>query len=145
MFGLNFTFTDNSKAVTAASDRAAFKNISHAAASIRKQQIASFVTAEGPSEPGRPPHTHPTRIKRGKNAGKLRTGHFPRAVAFDVDKAKQEAFIGPRASVVGESAKAHEFGGDYKGEEYPARPSALPALTANLDRFSGEWAGSIGG
>ena len=144
MFGAAFSFTDLSKAVLADSDRAAFKNISHAAASIRKQEIASIQPGEGPSSPGSPPHTHPGVVKSGKRKGQLRQGFLPRSIAFDVDKARDEAVIGPRASIVGESAAAHEFGGEYKDATYPQRPFALPALQANLDRFAAEWQGSIG-
>lgn len=65
-----------------------------------------------------------------------------RALRFAVSK--EGAIIGPRASVVGEAGQAHEFGGEFRGGEFPARPFMAPALENNLDRFAGTWSGSIG-
>lgn len=117
--------------VTNAVQKAAFKNLSHAAASIRKAARESIEKAEGPSEPGQPPHTHKRQFLKN-------------AIVFDVDKAKDEAVIGPRFSRVGESGKAHEMGGEYKGADYPDRPFMFPAMNNNLERFAGDWAGSVG-
>jgi hypothetical protein len=36
------------------------------------------------------------------------------------------------------------MGGEFRGHEYPERPYMAPALEKNLDRFAGDWAGSIG-
>jgi hypothetical protein len=145
MISLSVDITDNFQAALKAANVASFKNVSHAAASIRKAEIASFQVAAGPSQPGTPPHTHPGIVRSGKRKGQQRLGQFPKAIAFYVDKEKGEAVIGPRGSIAGTSASAHEFGGEYKGEEYPARPFAGPALKANVDRFAASWAGSIGG
>jgi hypothetical protein len=35
------------------------------------------------------------------------------------------------------------MGGEFRGHEYPERPFMAPALEKNLDRFAGDWAGSI--
>jgi hypothetical protein len=139
MFSAQVTFIDKSRLFRSKIDRAAYKSFSHAAASIRKRMMESIQPAEGPSEPGTPPHTHVAFTKKGKVR---RGGQLRRAIAFYADKGG--AVIGPRESIVGESAEAHEKGGDYKGQDYPKRPFALPALQKNLDRFAGEWAGSIG-
>lgn len=112
-------------------DRAAFRNLGHAAATIRKDVAGSLLTAQGPSPPGRPPHTHKGAFLR-------------RAIRFDNDKKAQEAVVGPMASVVGTVGEAHEKGTAYRGQQYPARPFMLPALERNRDRFAQEWQGSIG-
>ena len=39
-------------------EKAKFRNFSHAAASLSKDVKATLETAEGPSMPGKPPHTH---------------------------------------------------------------------------------------
>lgn len=123
--------------VATAAQRAKYRNLQHAAASIRKTMIGSIEPSDEPSPPGKPPHTR----RRVSKKGKALKGHLPRSIVYHVS---DTAVIGPRYSIVGDSAKAHEFGGEYKGQEYPARPFAFPALEDNLDRFASEWAGSIG-
>ena len=142
MIGLLFQLErDTSKRVSDAAEKAAFKNLGHAASSIRKTAIESIKPAEGPSPPGMPPHTHTAGVTK---KGKPKKGHLPRAIVFDVDKQKQEAVIGPRASVVGESGAAHELGEEFHGDDYPERPYMFPALETNAPRFADEYAGSIG-
>lgn len=140
MLGALTKFVDQSQRVVKASNKAAYANIQHAAASIRKEAIASIQPDDAPSPPGKPPHTR----KRFTRKGKQITGHLPRAITFAADKATQTAVVGPRASIVGESASAHEFGGEYKDQTYPERPFMSPALEKNLDRFAASFAGSIG-
>lgn len=129
MIGMKVRITDNTKEVTKAVDKAAFRNFSHAAGSISKDVKSTLEQADGPSEPGTPPHTH-------------RRKFLQRAVRFAADK--EGAVIGPMASVVGTAGKAHEFGGEYKTSTYPERPFMLPALERALPRFAGEWTGSVG-
>lgn len=125
------TTKDNTKAVKAAADKAAFRNFVHAAASISKDVKGTLEKApEGvASEPGSPPHTH-------------RGAYLRRAVRYAADK--EGAVIGPMASVVGKVAEAHEFGGEYKGQQFPERPFMLPALERAIPRFAGQWRGAIG-
>lgn len=127
--------------VIKAADRAAFKNLGHAAATIRNDAIGSIIQAEGPSLPGRPPHTHTGGLTK---KGKVRRGELQRAITFDYSKQEKTAVIGPRKSVVGLSGAAHELGGDFKGQDYPERAFMGPALQRNLDRFAEDWRGSIG-
>ena len=107
---------------------AAFKNFSHAAARIRKDAIASITKSSEPSQPGSPPHTRKRQLNR--------------AILFSADK--QSAVIGPRHSVVGDAAQAHEFGGSFRGTDYPERPFMGPALDKNAARFGSDWAASVG-
>lgn len=127
--------------VTDAADRTTFKNLGHAAARIRKSAVESIKPAEGPSPVGSPPHTHTQGVTK---KGKIRRGELQRAIQFDVDKGRQEAIVGPRASVVGLSGRAHELGEEHMGQDFPERPFMFPALEENLDRFQADWAGSIG-
>lgn len=129
MIGVSVQTTVKPQVVEKAAERAAFKNFGHAAARISKDAKATLLKAEGPSEPGTPPHTH-------------RGAFLRRAVRFAADK--KGAVIGPRESIVGEAGSAHEHGGDYKGQDFPQRPFMFPALEKNMDRFAQEWAGSIG-
>jgi phage gpG-like protein len=124
--------------VAKATEVATFRNLGHAAARIRKDAIESIEPSDEPSEPGKPPHTR----RRVSRAGKALKGHLQRAIVYASDK--ETATIGPRESIVGESASAHEHGGEYMGGEFPARPFMRPALERNLDKFHRDWAGSIG-
>jgi hypothetical protein len=130
VIGVKVTTETKPQAVTKAVEKAAFRNFGHAAARIRKDAVASIAKAEGPSPPGTPPHT--------------RKRQLPRAIRFDNDRKKQEAVIGPRYSVVGTAGAAHEFGGEYRGQQFDERAFMFPALEKNIDRFASDWSGSVG-
>lgn len=142
MFSATFTFIDELYKVTQAKEQAAFKNVRHAAATVRNDAIKSIVPSPVASPAGTPPHT---RNRVSRKSGKQLKGQLQRAIVFDYDAKEMRAVIGPRFSVVGESGKAHEFGGEYKGETYPERSFMGPAMTSNLDRFATDWRGSVGG
>lgn len=144
MIAISFKFIDQTKQLQNAVDKATFRNVAHAAASIRSTAIESIKDEPGPSEPGTPPHTHKGTgtVKTGKRAGQKRRGILQRAIAYSADKST--AVVGTMASFVGESGEAHEFGGDFKGDEYPERPFIGPALESNLPRFAESFGYSIG-
>jgi len=141
MIGLAVKTEDHTRRVTEAAKAAEFRNLGHAAASIRKTEIESIQSAPGPSQPGTPPHTHTAGVSK---TGKKRRGVLQRSFAYAVDKAAGRAIVGPQASVGGEAGAAHEFGGEFRGMDYPERSFAAPALEQNLDRFASDWQGSIG-
>jgi hypothetical protein len=141
VIGLEIKIEDNVKRVEEAAERATFRNVGHGAATLRSEAIESIIPAEGPSEEGTPPHTHTAGVTR---KGKVRRGELQRAIVYDVDRAAQSALIGPRESVVGESGAAHEFGGEFKGQDYPERSFMGSALDNNDDRLAESFAGSIG-
>ncbi len=142
MLGLKFAIDSlTPQRVTDAADRATFRNLGHAAATIRKTAQASIEQAEGPSPVGSPPHTHTGGVTK---KGRPRKGELQRAITYDVDQAAQDAVIGPRESVVGLSAYAHELGAEHMGQDFPERPFMGPALEDNADRVAPEWAGSVG-
>ncbi len=60
---------------------------------------ASTIKAEGPSEPGTPPHEH--------------FGDLDRSIAIAVDKSTGSVSVGPRASIVGVRGSVLEFAGTY--------------------------------
>ena len=110
-------FPAAARAIAAALGRGLVK----AAARIRRTAIGEIETSPDPSEAGSPPHT--------------RRGQLPRAILFDVDRAAAIAVIGPVASQVGASGKAHEFGGEFRGDAFEPRPFMGPALDANLEQI----------
>jgi phage gpG-like protein len=130
MFGMSVKIDDAFNRVQHAADRAVYKNIRHAAFSIRKTSRESIKKSANPSSPGSPVST------RGKR-GNVKNSIF---VAAENDS----AIIGPRYSFVGDAMEAHEFGKQRGVNRYPARPTMGPALDANTDRFAGSFRGSIG-
>lgn len=108
----------------------------HALAGIRKDARASIEKSSTPSAPGSPPHTRRGQLKSAA------------AILFALGAATPEAavigFAGAVASKMGTSAAVHEHGGQYKGQNYPARPFMKPAMLGRLNDFAGSFAGSIG-
>lgn len=130
MFGMSVKTEDTFNRVQQAADRAVYKNIRHAALSIRKTIRESIKKSANASSPGSPVAT------RGKR------GNVKNSIFAAVDG--ETAIIGPRHSFVGDSMEAHEFGGRRGEDKYPARPTMGPALDANTDRFASSFRGSIG-
>lgn len=149
MIGLNFKYTDESRNVVKAIDKAAYRSFAHAGASIRKDIISTIQKApiaevepsrrtkgKGrrrrkrtiPSAPGTPFHT--------------RRGAARRAYAYAADK--EGVVIGPRYSIVGTAIEPHEKGIPYKGQDYPKRAAAVPAMERQLPRFAAGWKGILG-
>ena len=85
-----------------------------------------------PSRPGDPPHT--------------RRGRLRFAIRYALAPDKQSVVIGPMASIVGDVARAHEFGGRYgktKAASYPKRPFMGPSLQDSLPRIGPHFEGSV--
>jgi hypothetical protein len=127
MFGLKVQIEDRFKRVEKAANDAAFRNVGHAAASISKDAKATIEKSDAPSQPGEPPHTKKNQLKR--------------AIRFAAEK--DGAAIGPMFSIMGTSAEAHEFGKQYKGQDFPERPFMGPALERALPRFLQSWQGAV--
>lgn len=128
MFGMTVRITNEVEAVRKAGREAARQSFSRTAFLIRQSAVQSVEKAEGPSSPGSPPHTHRRMFLR-------------RAIRYQADK--EGAVIGPQFSMFGIAAQAHEFGGEFRGGQYPKRPFMGPALDKNLANFAGSFAGSI--
>jgi hypothetical protein len=129
--GVRVTVVSYAADVIAAALRASRDAVRHGAAKVRQIARASISPASGPSAPGHPPHT--------------RRGQLPRSILFAADMTGEEAvaFVGPSAALMGPAARAHEFGGQFRGEHYPARPFMGPALDRSLDTFAGDFSGSL--
>lgn len=130
MLGFSFKSETDFPKVEKAVETSIYRNIKHAAFSIRKYIRESIKRSAGASSPGQPVAT------RGRQ-GNVKNSIF---AAIEPDN----AIIGPRYSMVGDSMSVHEFGGSRYGTDYPARPTSGPALEANQDRFANSFAGSIG-
>lgn len=157
MIGVNYKFFDDTEKVAKAARAASYRNVERSSYRIWKDSKASIVKAPAigggragikrdsrghfikgsgkkgrkktvPSAPGTPPHT--------------RRKQLPNAIVYDA--AKGNAVIGPRFSRVGLSGEAHEFGGSYRGDQYPERSYMGPALTRDMPAFGNSFEGSIG-
>jgi hypothetical protein len=157
VIGTNFKFFDDSEKVQKAARRASYELVEKSAyriwqgsrasiekapviggnkAGIKRDAKGHFVKGSGkkgkkktiPSAPGTPPHT--------------RRKQLPNAIIYDASRGN--AMIGPRFSRVGLAGEAHEFGGRYKGGDYPERSYMGLALTKEATAFGASFAGSIG-
>jgi phage gpG-like protein len=108
---------------------ATYTTLNHAAASIRLIARRSIKRGKSASSPGTPPNT--------------RRGRLTDAIRYSVDKSKRVALVGPTESVVGEAGAAHEFGGYFRGTNYPKRPFMGPALAQAAPRLPETWAASL--
>lgn len=117
--------TNNAQAVRKAAYAGVRKSIFAGAGLVRKIARNSIRRSDKASPPGKPPRT--------------RRGAMKNAIAFAVETAEgepaQRAIIGPAAMFVGPSGRAHEDGGEFRGETYPDRPFMRPALEAALPRL----------
>ena len=141
MFGVETTIEDKTRRVVESANKASFKNVSHAAAAIRVDAIASIQPGDGPSPAGTPPHTHTQKVIK---AGRTKKGLLPAAITFAADKQVQDAVIGPRHSIVDLAGEAHEKGKTFQGDQYPERSFMGPALERKQSRFGASFQGSIG-
>ena len=118
----------NPEKVKKPAQQAAFKNLGHAGAAIRMTARRSIRKSKKASPSGTPPHT--------------RRGQLQRGILYAVDKDAGSVVVGPAYKIVGQSGKAHEFGGRYKKQNYPKRAFMAPALEKNESKFS-MWKDSI--
>jgi len=130
-------------------ERKTFRSVAHAAATIRKEAIASveysrevrsylWKTRKGKLK--RVPYYEPAKAGNPVRGHKS-PGYFRQAIAFGVDR--DNASIGPQASKVGQGMRIHEHGGVRNGIQYPRRSVMQPALVKNLDRFARSFGSDI--
>lgn len=82
-----------------------------------------------PSSPGTPPHTL--------------TKALPNSILYAVGRDKTYVVIGPASNLISDVGAAHEFGGQYRKQRYPARPFMGPALIKGTPRLPENWAASF--
>jgi hypothetical protein len=119
----------NQEKVKKPAKQAAFRNLGHAGAAIRLTARRSIRKSKTASPSGTPPNTRRGQLKRG--------------ILYAVDKDTESVIVGSAYTIVGQSGKAHEFGGRYKKQKYPKRSFMAPALEKNESRLSKIWKDSI--
>lgn len=129
MIGMKVKTKSDTKKVPAKTKQASITSLGHAGAAIRLVARRSIRKRKSASPAGSPPST--------------RRGQLRRAIAYAVEKQQGLVVIGPEHEVVGESGKAHEFGGRYRREHYEKRPFMGPAMEKVKDRLPPLWAASV--
>jgi hypothetical protein len=129
VIGTKVKTRDQRKKVLDKAKKGTVKSLGHAGAKIRLVARRSIRRRKTPSKPGTPPHT--------------RRGQLKEAIAYAIEKQDTRVLIGPRHEVVGDSAKAHEFGGFFRKEQYDRRPFMGPALEKVKDSLPTLWANSV--
>jgi hypothetical protein len=118
------TVIDNTDAVRKAVKRAAWKNLAHAAAGLRKAAQYSIKTRQTSSQAGTPPNT--------------RKGALRRSILFAVENGVT-AVIGPSVNLISDVARAHEHGG-------PQRPRSTRGVSESEAIIAGtNWKLELGG
>ena len=114
---------NHTKRVIAAVDRAQPEVLADMASIVVENVQDLFIRSPDPSRPGSSPHT--------------REGALPASV--DQAVGTDDVIIGPVASEVGQVGAAHEFGIQYKGQDYDKREFMGPGLDLSTDRIAQEW------
>jgi len=133
LFSVKVKTEDRTDKVKKSIEKAVFRNLGHAAATVARDARQSIKSSLLPSKPGEPPHT--------RNGGPLR-----RAIRFaELPNWFQRGFVvGPRASVIGDILGGlHERGGKRGKELFPKRPFMSPALNRSQRRLADIWRGSL--
>ena len=131
MFGWSSKFENKGKAVEKATEKATFKNMQHAIASMRKDAAGTIKRRKDKSvssPAGTPPFTH--------------VGFARQALRFFVGRV--DAIMGFTFSKFGTIGATHEEGLEEEGRDYPERPTVVPALERGVVRFHQDWRSSIG-
>ena len=129
MIGISCKVTNRFNSLERKVQQANFKNLGHAAATLRMVARQSIRRRKKPSQPGSPPHTQ--------------TGRLKRSIIYSVDRQRQSAIIGPSHSIIGPAGAEHEHGGGRRKQRFPRRPYMGPALKKIQPRLSRMWASSI--
>ena len=126
-FGIRLDFGD--EPLLGAVKYANRKAMRSVGAYVRKIAVNSVHRSRKSSAAGAPPNT--------------RRGLLKRSVLFGVETDGRSVVIGPAKSFIGISMTAHEFGGRFRGRNYPARPLMGPALEQSAPRLPKLWEDSI--
>lgn len=129
MVGVKATTKTDMLKVVRKAKQANITNLGHAGAAVRLTAARSIRKRKGPAPAGQPPHTHTRRL--------------PRAIKYAVEKQRQRVVIGTDVQSFGTAGRAHELGGQFRGQHYEKRPFMLPALEKNKSRLPRLWAASI--
>lgn len=129
MIGVTCKTRFNGQKVMRKAKSATGRYLGRAGATVRKVASWSIRKRAQASSAGQPPHT--------------RRGQLRRSILYAVDRLGGSVVIGPASSRVGTSGKAHEFGGRYRRERFPARPFMGPALSKIEPSLPAMWADSF--
>ena len=110
-------------------NKSAITSLGHAGGAVMRAAKNLIRRSPKASSEGTPPHT--------------RKGLLKRAIQYAVEPSKKSVVIGPDVNYIGDSGKAHEFGGFFRREKYPKRAFMGPALEKVKDRLPSFWRNSV--
>lgn len=131
--GVEVRFESAVKSVQEKIEKVNTISLAKAAFLVMRASQAKIKTSDEPGQKGGPPTT------RGRGRKSLRA-----AIKYFRDNEAKEAYIGPVGSVIGPTGMHHEFGVARKKSYFDERPFMGPSLEESLDRFVGQWRGSLG-
>jgi len=117
------------RAVKVAQKLGMVKSLTQAGGAIRKTAQRRIKINPKPSPPGTSPNS--------------RQGAFRNAIQYAVDKYRISCLIGPSADIVADVGQPMEFGGLFRGQHYPVRPTMKPALDIVMPRLPEFWKDSV--
>lgn len=126
---MNVKIVSNIEAVLKRAREASVLNLGLFGGLVRKFAIQSIKIDPKPSAPGSPPHS--------------RKGLLKKAIVYAVDREQQNVVIGPTVNVIGDAGSPHEFGGEFRGKPYPARPFMGPAKARAIPALDNMWKNSV--
>ncbi len=106
-------------------NRCNYRALTRAGAYIRKAARNRVKVNPNSSSPNSPPNS--------------RRGLLKNSLLFGVEKQRKSVVIGPAAKFIGQSMKAHEFGGIYRKRRYPKRPLMGPTLIQTSTKIPKLW------
>ena len=109
--------------------KASFESLKHAGASLRITAAGLIKKSRTPSNPGEPMHT--------------KFGAAKKAIMFAYNEVAGKVTVGPDFDKIGLIGHAFEFGGNFRGFNYAARPVMGPALEKLKPRLEKFWYDSV--
>ena len=129
MIGFHVRTRSYTELVRKRAKNATFRNLTHAAATLRITARRSLRKRKKPSAPGQPPSSP--------------TGRLRRSILYAVDRRRDYAVIGPSRNLIGPAGQEHEHGGRVRKETFVPRPFMGPAFAKVRPRLARMWAGSV--
>lgn len=129
MIGMHVRTRSYTELVRKRAKDATFRNLTHAAATLRLTARRSLRRRKRPSAPGQPPSSP--------------TGRLRRSILYAVDRPRQRAVIGPSKELIGPAGQEHEHGAHVRKERFQKRPFMGPAFERIRPRLARMWAASV--
>lgn len=119
----------NEKRLLVLTRKGSIAALRRAGAYLRGAAQRAVVISSQPALPGKPAHSRQGRLKR--------------SILFAVERQRMAVLVGPAFSIMGRSMTAHEYGGTFRGREYPKRPLMGPTLRSTTPQLAAFWRDTV--